>query len=122
MVRSLRAHSVRPNQLPADLSKTRKEGVSRTYKGVDGYAAIAADLGEEGWCVACELREGKQHCQSEFLYTLQRVLPNARKLTSLPILARLDSGHDAWDTRIELTEEETDFILKWNPRRQDPQL
>jgi hypothetical protein len=107
---------------PMDNSRTCKEGVSRTYKGVDGYAPIAAYLGEEGWCVACELREGKQHCQSEFLYTLERVLPNARKLTSLPLLARLDSGHDAWDTRIALAEEETDFILKWNPRRQDPQL
>jgi hypothetical protein len=120
MVRTLRAHSVRPNRLPADLSGTRKEGVSRTYKGVDGYAPIAAYLGEEGWCLACELREGKQHCQSEFLYTLERVLLNARKLTSLPLLVRLDSGHDAWDTRIALAQYETDFILKWNPRRHDP--
>ncbi|MGH8497993.1 MAG: transposase, partial [Methylococcales bacterium] len=81
---------------PMDNSGTSKEGVSRTYKGVDGYASIAAYLGEEGWCLACELREGKQHCQNEFLYTLERVLPNARKLTSRPILVRLDSGHDAW--------------------------
>jgi hypothetical protein len=105
---------------PMDNSGTRKEGVSRTYKGVDGYAPIAAYLGEEGWCLACELREGKQHCQKEFLYTLERVLPNARKLTALPLLVRLDSGHDAWETRIELVRHEADYILKWNPRRQDP--
>ncbi len=104
---------------PMDNSGIRKEGVSRTYKGVDGYAPIAAYLGEEGWCLACELREGKQHCQNEFLYTLERVLPNARKLTSRPILARLDSGHDAWDTRVALARDAADFILKWNPRRQN---
>jgi len=33
-----------------DNSKTKKEGVSRTYKGDDGYAPIAAYLGGEGWC------------------------------------------------------------------------
>ena len=86
---------------------------------MDGYAPIAAYLGQEGWCLACELREGKQHCQKEFLYTLERVLPNAKKLTSLPILVRLDSGHDAWDTRVTLIHAEVDFILKWNPRRQN---
>ena len=104
---------------PMDNSGTRKEGVSRTYKGMDGYAPIAAYLGEEGWCLACELREGQQHCQKEFLYTLERVLPNARKLTSKPLLVRLDSGHDAWETRVALARQATDFILKWNPRRQD---
>ena len=41
----------------------------------DDYAPIAAYLGEEGWCLACELSEGKQHCQNEFLCTLERVLP-----------------------------------------------
>jgi len=106
---------------PMDNSGTRKEGVSRTYKGVDGYAPIAAYLGQEGWCLACELREGRQHCQSEFLYTLERVVPNARKLTSLPLLVRLDSGHDALETRIALKQHAADFILKWNPRRHDPQ-
>ena len=104
---------------PMNNSGTSKEGVSRTYKGVDGYAPIAAYLGEEGWCLACELREGKQHCQNEFLYTLERVLPNARKLTSRPILVRLDSGHDAWETRVALARHSADFILKWNPRSQD---
>ena len=89
---------------------------------MDGYAPIAAYLGQEGWCLACELREGRQHCQSEFLYTLERVIPNARKLTSLPLLVRLDSGHDARETRIALKQHAADFILKWNPRRHDPQI
>jgi hypothetical protein len=105
---------------PMDNSRTRKEGVSRTYKGHDGYAPIAAYLGQEGWCLACELREGKQHCQKEFLYTLERVLPNARRLTDARLLVRLDSGHDAQETRTALLEADVDLILKWNPRRYDP--
>ena len=43
---------------PFDNSKTQKEGVSRTYKGVDGYAPIFAYLGLEGYQVNVELREG----------------------------------------------------------------
>ncbi len=105
---------------PMDNSRTKKEGVSRTYKGHDGYAPIAAYLGQEGWCIACELREGKQHCQKEFLYTLERVLPNAKRLTDARLLVRLDSGHDAQETRTALLEADVDLILKWNPRRHDP--
>lgn len=104
---------------PMDNSKTKKEGVSRTYKGFDGYAPIAVYLGQEGWCLGCELREGQQHCQNEFLYTLERAIANARRLTDAPLLVRLDGGHDALDTRIALAEAQVDFILKWNPRRQD---
>jgi len=44
-----------------DNSQTRKEGVSYTYKGYDGYAPIAAYLGQEGWCLGCELRPCQQH-------------------------------------------------------------
>ncbi len=98
---------------PMNNEKTKKEGVSRTYKGYDGYASIAAYLGNEGWCLANELREGKQHCQSEFQYTLERVIPYAKRLTSLPILVRLDSGHDALDTRVWLSDDtQIDFLLK----------
>ena len=105
---------------PMDNSRSKKEGVSRTYKGHDGYAPIAAYLGQEGWCLACELREGKQHCQKEFLYTLERVLPSAKRLTDARLLVRLDSGHDAQETRDALLQADVDYILKWNPRRHDP--
>ena len=105
---------------PMNNEKTKKEGVSRTYKGYDGYAPIAVYLGNEGWCLANELREGKQHCQSEFQYTLERVIPYAKRLTGLPILVRLDSGHDALDTRLWLSgDAQIDYLLKWNPRRQN---
>ena len=32
---------------------------------------------------------------------------------------RLDSGHDAMDNRFQIKEAGVDFIIKWNPRRQD---
>ena len=85
---------------PMDNSGTKKEGVSRTYKQHDGYAPIAAYLGLEGWNIGIELREGSWHCQKEFSYVLDRVLPRAKSLANgSPILCRLDSGHDAKENR-----------------------
>ena len=104
---------------PMDNSGSKKEGVSYTYKGHDGYAPIAAYLGQEGWCLACELREGSQHSQKEFIHFLERVVPRARRLTPHLVLARLDSGHDAAENRFWFASEHVDFIIKWNPRRQD---
>ena len=106
--------------VPMDNSDTKKEGVSRTYHGYDGYAPIAAYLGLEGWCLEVELREGKQHSQDAFLPFLSRALSSARRLTPAPILVRLDGAHDALDTRAELAAHEgVDYVLKWNPRKQD---
>ena len=82
---------------PIDNSKTKKEGVGYTYKGFDGYAPMAAYLGTEGWCLACELRPGSQHGQKEFIHFLERVVPRAKSLTPPRLLARLDSGHDVVD-------------------------
>ena len=105
---------------PMDNSGTKKEGVSWTYKQHDGYAPLAVYLGSvEGWCLGCELREGHWHSQKEFIYALQRVIPRARDLTPLPLMARLDSAHDAVENRIWFTDEDVDFIIKWNPRKQD---
>jgi|AMWB02.1.fsa_nt_gi hypothetical protein len=101
-----------------DNSNTKKEGVSRIYNGEDGYAPIAAYLGREGWCLELELREGKQHSQCEFIPYLERVLEKARSLTSKKLLARLDSAHDALETRVTLASyEKVSYIIKWNPRR-----
>jgi len=105
---------------PMDNSQTKKEGVSRTYKGTDGYAPIAAYLGREGWCLELELREGKQHSQCNFIPFLDRVMDKARTLTSRKILVRLDSAHDALETRINLTgRKKVSYIIKWNPRKED---
>mgnify|MGYP006196305171 CR=1 FL=1 len=104
---------------PMDNSGTKKEGVSYTYKGFNGYAPLAAYLGQEGWCLACELRPGSQHGQKEFIHFLERVLPRAKRLALHKLLARLDSGHDAAENRAAFVRECVEFIIKWNPRRQD---
>lgn len=111
---------------PMDNSGRHKEGVSRTYKGSDGYAPMPAYLGQEGYCLEFELREGKQHCQKDTPALLARVLNYAQKITNQPILLRLDSGNDAIeniDALIEHNRENADktpvdFIIKWNPRRE----
>lgn len=103
-----------------DNSKTKKEGVSRIYNGRDGFAPMAGYLGREGWCLELELREGSQHSQCEFVPFIKRVLEKARTLTSRKILVRLDSGHDALDTRVALAgKRNVSYIIKWNPRRED---
>ncbi|MGV8075068.1 MAG: IS1380 family transposase [Syntrophobacteraceae bacterium] len=103
-----------------DNSNTKKEGVSRIYNGEDGYAPIAAYLGREGWCLELELREGKQHSQCEFIPFLNRVVLKARSLTSKKLLARLDSAHDALETRVALSgHKKVSYIIKWNPRKED---
>jgi hypothetical protein len=103
-----------------DNSKTKKEGVSRIYNGRDGYAPMAAYLGTEGWCLELELREGSQHSQDGFIPFLERIIEKARGLTSRKILVRLDSAHDALDTRVALAgQKNVSYIIKWNPRRED---
>ena len=105
---------------PMDNSCTKKEKASRTYKGHDGYAPIAAYLGLEGWCLEVELRHGSQHSQEGFFPYMKRVLQRARTLTQKKLLVRLDSGHDAIETRILLRKaEKVSYIVKWNPRRED---
>ena len=111
-----------------DNSGTRKEGVSRTYAGFDGYAPIAAYLGAEGWCLGLELRCGTHHSATETKYTLQRVVPRASALTAAPILVRMDSGFDSHRLIGEVLKAGTarqaeggaaiDVLVKWNPRRQ----
>ena len=102
---------------PFDNSKTKKEGVSRTYKGYDGYAPIMAYIGTEGYLVNCELREGKQHCQKNTPDFLEETLALCRQLTDAPLLVRLDAGNDAADNIGILLEKGAWFIIKRNPRR-----
>jgi hypothetical protein len=105
---------------PMDNSNTKKEGVSRTYHNNDGYAPIAAYLGLEGWCLEVELRPGSQHSQEGFIPYLNRVIDRARTLTSKKLLVRLDSAHDALETRLALrNRKKVSYIIKWNPRRED---
>ncbi len=105
---------------PMDNSGTKKEKVSWTYKGHDGYAPIAAYIGLEGWCLEVELRPGSQHSQDGFIPFMKRVLKKARTLTNKKLLVRLDSAHDAVETRVLFRKaKKVSFIVKWNPRRED---
>ena len=102
---------------PFDNSKTSKEGVSRTYKGYDGYAPIMAYIGTEGYLANAELRYGKQHCQKDTPEFLCETLSQCHKLTESPLLIRMDSGNDAAVNIGILIEDGSSFIIKRNPRR-----
>ena len=102
---------------PFDNSKTSKEGVSRTYKGYDGYAPIMAYIGKEGFLANAELRAGKQHCQNGTPEFLRETLTQCHKITEAPLLVRMDSGNDAAVNIGILLEDEAKFIIKRNPRR-----
>jgi hypothetical protein len=71
------------------------KGVSRTYKGSDGYAPMPMYLGQEGYCLEFELREGKQHCQKDTPALLRKSLIHVQQITEQPLLLRLDSDNDA---------------------------
>ena len=102
---------------PMDNSNTKKEGVSWTYHKFDGYAPIAAYLGQEGWGLEIELRPGSQHSQEKFIPFLNRVVKQARQLTPKKLLVRMDSAHDAVETRVALSGDRSiSYIVKWNPR------
>lgn len=132
-VRMLKANGIVPGKLsngyvpvdidvtPFDNSKTRKQGVSRTYKGYDGYAPIMAYIGTEGYLVNCELREGKQHCQKHTPDFLRETIRMCREITDEPLLVRLDSGNDAAENIGILLEAGCHFIIKRNLRKESRQ-
>ena len=104
---------------PMDNSRTNKEGVSRTYKGFDGYAPICTYIGKEGFMLDAELRPGKQHCQKDTPAYLKKNISDVNKLNlPHPALFRLDSGNDAFDTLKQLMKSEHFFIVKRNLRRE----
>lgn len=103
---------------PMDNSKSKKEGVSRTYKGFDVYAPMMAYIGTEGYAINFELREGKQHCQKGTVEFLQETIKLCHKLTDKPLLIRLDSGNDPIDNVAVLMDTGCFFIIKRNLRRE----
>jgi len=112
-----------------DNSGTAKEGVGRTYAGVDGYCPLAAYLGSHGFCLDLVLRPGTQHSVKHTDDDLRRILPMAQRLSAAgpkaPLLARLDSGFDssALMACIDQVNQpdlpQVDWIIKWNPRSTD---
>jgi hypothetical protein len=113
-----------------DNSDTKKEAVSRTYQGGDGYTPIALYLGNEGWNIGLELRPGSHHSGRKTEYFLERVFPRLERLCpqDAKVLLRADSGFDSARLLFAKAAERDrwaalgrsfDFITKWNPRRQD---
>ena len=105
---------------PFDNSNSKKEGVSYTYKGHDGFAPIFGYLGLEGYCVDVELREGKTHCQNGTDQFLKEAILYARRVTDRPLLVRLDSGNDSKDNLhvCHAPETKADYIIKRNLRKE----
>lgn len=106
---------------PFDNSKTKKEGVSRTYKGDDGFAPILAYIGREGYQVNVEFREGSQHSQKNTPAFLRETIGYAKIITEASILVRLDAGNDALDNIAVCIEEGVDWLIKRNLRRESLQ-
>jgi hypothetical protein len=107
---------------PMDNSRTKKEGVSRTYKGYDGFAPIFSYIGAEGYMLDCELRPGSQHCQKDTPAFMARNLEAiARLKPQHPVVFRLDGGNDSFDTIKPLVVSGHFFVIKRNMRRDKPQ-
>jgi hypothetical protein len=114
---------------PVDNSQSNREGVSRTYKGEDGYAPMAGYLVQEGYFLKPQLRPGRQHWQKGTPELLQGVLGHARQLTAAPLLLRLDGDNDAIEN-IAVVEAynahdeqaaPVHYVTTWNPRPQRPE-
>lgn len=109
---------------PFDNSGTKKEGVSRTYKGCDGYAPIFAYLGQEGYAAHVEFRTGSTHCQKGTAAFLAQSIRYAKRISNERLLVRMDAGNDSVENlvicRADATE--ADFIVKKNLRRESPNV
>ena len=103
---------------PFDNSGTKKEDVSRTYKGHDGYAPNFAYVGAEGHMLNNELRPGKQHCQKGTPAFLTETCAFMNQLSlDDEILYRLDSGYDSQEN-ISILHACGNYIIKRNLRRE----
>lgn len=104
---------------PFDNSGTKKEGVSWTYLKFDGYSPWFAYLGNEGYLVHCQLREGSKHCQEGMPQFLDETIVYARQITSAKLLVRMDAGHDDLENIRRLRKKpQVDWIIKRNLRQE----
>lgn len=102
---------------------SHKEGVSATYRKVNGYAPIFCYAGREGFMVANELRPGSQHSENgavEFLKRCIAIMLRAGYKAN-ELLVRVDSGHDSSDFIKALEELEVKYLVKRNLRTESPE-
>ena len=93
-------------------------GVSRTYKGCDGYAPMHAYIGTPGYFINTELRAGSQHSQKGTPGFLRETIALCRQVTDEPLLFRMDSGNDAAENMGILLESGCFFNIKHNLRKE----
>ena len=104
---------------PMDNSRSKKEGVSLTYKMFEGYAPMLTYIGGTGFMINSELREGKAHsnCEGTAQY-IRATLGYAEQITNQPLLARFDSGNDSIENIFVLSEfEKIKYLIKGNRRK-----
>ncbi len=105
---------------PLENSKSKKEGVSCTYKMFDGFAPMMAYLGRIGYLVGSEFREGKQYCQNGTAAFLESAITTSNSL--LPeeskILIRMDGGNDAGENLEVMFYSGSYWIVKRNLRKE----
>jgi hypothetical protein len=77
-----------------------------------------AYVGDEGYLVDCELREGQHHSQKGTPEFLRRAIPRGKKLLreSQRLVVRMDSGFDSEENLRALRLEDVDWIVKRNLR------
>lgn len=102
---------------PFDNSNSQKEGVSRTYKGFDGFAPNYAYLSTEGYIVHSELREGSTHVQNGTAFFLKEAIERAQALTDQVICVRMDAGNDSEDNLKVCQKAGVDYLIKRNRRK-----
>jgi hypothetical protein len=103
---------------PFDNSGTKKEGVSWTYLKFDGFNPWFAYLGNEGYLVHCQLREGSAHCQEGMPQFLDETLDYARQITQAKLLVRMDAGHDDLENLRRCQKHKVDWLIKRNLRKE----
>jgi hypothetical protein len=103
---------------PFDNSGTKKEGVSWTYLKFDGFNPWFAYLGNEGYLVHCQLREGSEHCQDGMPQFLDETIDYARQITQAKLLVRMDAGHDDLENLRRCQKHKVDWIIKRNLRKE----
>ena len=105
-----------------DNSGSHKEGIELTYQKVDGYAPIFAYLGEEGYCVGASLRKGSDHSQKDAPAFIQESIRICRRINpAQELLLRADSAHDSADTLNICHDEQVQYLIKRNPRKESPE-
>jgi hypothetical protein len=106
---------------PFDNSRSHREQLGRTYKGMDGFAPIFAYIGTQGWVLHHELRPGTQHCQKGTPEFLKQCIERIAQLDLKDeVLIRMDSGNDSADNIELLRQSGHRFIIKRNQRHEDP--